>query len=200
MTDTEPEVPPPIVPGVARALSPLVRRIAVDEAGVAGANTYLVGIDEIVVIDPGADIAAHLDAIAGCGGDRVKWIITTGAVPDGGAAGLRARTGAEILAVPGIGPDDADGELPIGGTLLGTEFRLTVVDAVGLTEPRVAFLLEEERLIFTGDWLDDDTEVVDPEARAEALRSMRKARLRAVAPVRGPLVEPAAELIARLTS
>ena len=30
-----------------------------------GTNTYLVGIDEIVVIDPGPDDEAHLDAIAG---------------------------------------------------------------------------------------------------------------------------------------
>lgn len=200
MTDTEPEVPPPIVPGVARALSPLVRRIAVDEAGVAGANTYLVGIDEIVVIDPGADVAAHLDAIAGCGGDRVRWIITTGAVPTDGAAGLKARTGAEVLSVPGVGPAGADEELAHGDTLLGTEFRLTVVDAAGLAEPRAAFLLEEERLLFTGDWLDDDAPVVDAEARAEALRGLRKARLRALAPVRGQLVEPAADVVGRLTS
>lgn len=200
MTDTEPEVPPPIVPGVARALSPLVRRIAVDEAGAPGTNTYLVGIDEIVVIDPGADVADHLDAIAGCGGDRIRWIVTTGAVPTDGAAGLRDRTGAEILAAPGVGPPGADEELAHGDTLLGTEFRLTVIDGAGLAEPRAAFLLEEERLLFTGDWLDDGAPVTDPEARAAALRSLRPGRLRALAPVRGQLVEPAAEAVARLTS
>ena len=42
-----------------------------------GTNTYLVGIDEIVVIDPGPDDPAHLDAIAGCGGDRIRWIVCT---------------------------------------------------------------------------------------------------------------------------
>ena len=42
-----------------------------------GTNTYLVGIDEIAVIDPGPDDASHLDAVAACGGDRIRWILVT---------------------------------------------------------------------------------------------------------------------------
>ena len=52
----EPIPLPPITPGVARALSPLVRRIANKCEGDSedpGLNTYLIGIDEIVIIDPG---------------------------------------------------------------------------------------------------------------------------------------------------
>ena len=57
-----------------------------------GTNTYLVGIDEIVVIDPGPDDAGHLDAIAGCGGDRIRWIVCTHTHIDHfpGVAGLKA--------------------------------------------------------------------------------------------------------------
>ena len=50
------DVPKPIVYGVASALSPMVRRIVARNAGIMtgpGTNTYLVGIDEIAVIDPG---------------------------------------------------------------------------------------------------------------------------------------------------
>src|SRR3546814_16866925 len=65
-----------------------------------GTNTYLVGIDEIVVVDPGPDIDSHLDAIAGCGGDRISWIACTHTHQDHSpvAAGLNARTAAEVLA------------------------------------------------------------------------------------------------------
>src|SRR3546814_11537501 len=107
MTDptAEPEVhePKPIVHGVASALSPLVRRIVAPNPSMMtgpGTNTYLVGIDEIVVVDPGPDIDSHLDAIAGCGGDRIRWIACTHTHQDHspGVAGLKSRTGAAVLA------------------------------------------------------------------------------------------------------
>jgi glyoxylase-like metal-dependent hydrolase (beta-lactamase superfamily II) len=189
--ETFDELPPPIVPGVARALSPLVRRIALDVGGAAGPNTYLVGIDEIAVIDPGPANAAHLDAVAGCGGDRVRWILTTGAGDSSGAAKLAKATGAEILAVDGIGPKGASGKLAVGDTVLGTEFRLTVLDAPGVAEPRVLFFLEEERVVFAGDYLDVEPppEITDPEAYREAVTSLRRLRLRGIAPAAGHLVE-----------
>ena len=100
--------PKPLVPEVASALSPLVRRIVCNNPGMMtgpGTNTYLVGVDEIVVVDPGPDDAAHLDAIAGCGGDAIRWIVCTHTHPDHspGAAGLKARTGAEVLAFDDAG-------------------------------------------------------------------------------------------------
>src|SRR4029078_12168697 len=94
--------PPPLVPGVARALSPLVRRIVAPNPGIMtgpGTNTYLVGIDEIAVIDPGPDDETHLDAVAACGGDRIRWILVTHTHQDHspGVGGLKERTGAEVL-------------------------------------------------------------------------------------------------------
>src|SRR5438270_3271830 len=92
-----------LTPGVACALSPLVRRVLAPNPGVMtgpGTNTYLVGVDEIAVIDPGPDDADHLDAIAACGGDRIRWIVVTHHHSDHapGAAGLHQRTGAPVLA------------------------------------------------------------------------------------------------------
>ena len=101
--DEEAPAPPPLVPGVARALSPLVRRIVAPNPGKmtgAGTNTYLVGIDEIAVIDPGPVDDSHLEAVTGCGGDRIRWILCTHTHPDHapGAAALKEATGAEVLA------------------------------------------------------------------------------------------------------
>ncbi|MDZ7679485.1 MAG: hypothetical protein U5K29_13160 [Acidimicrobiales bacterium] len=180
MTDDTVDLPTPIVPGVARALSPLVRRIAVDLDGTAGPNTYLIGIDEIAVIDPGPDLDQHLDAIAGCGGDRIRWILTTGTGDQAGIKGLRARTDALVLTVDGIGPADADEMVGEDHTILGTEFRLVTMPAPG-GEPRAMFLLEEERVLFGG----DAVAALDEELLADR----RLKRLRAVAPAEGQLIE-----------
>lgn len=194
------DVPPPIVPEVARALSPLVRRIALDVGGAAGPNTYLVGIDEIVVIDPGPDVADHRDAIAGCGGDRVRWIVCTGAVDASGAALLAAATGAELVAVDGVGADGATSTMAPGDTILGTEFRLTVLDAPGVARPRACFFLEEERVVFAGDYLDVDPapEIVDAESYTAAVASLRRRRLRGIAPAEGHLIEDPLARIAEI--
>ena len=191
------EVPPPIVPGVARALSPLVRRIALDVGGAAGPNTYLVGIDEIAVIDPGPETADHLDAVAGCGGDRLRWILTTGASDASGAAKLAKLSGAEVVAVDGVGPDGASERMSVGDTVLGTEFRLTVLGAPGVRSPRACFLLEEERVLFAGDYLDvdDGPEITDAASYREAVGALRRKRLRGIAPVAGHLIEDPAALI-----
>lgn len=178
MTDDVVDLPPPIVPGVARALSPLVRRIAVDLDGEVGPNTYLVGIDEIAVIDPGPDLAHHLDAIAGCGGDRIRWILSTGSGDQRGTVGLAKRTGAEVVAIADVAVDGADTTEPDGFTVLGTEFRL-VASAISTPDgPRVVFFLEEERVLFAG----DAREHVD-------LTQRQYKRLRAIAPAEGQLIE-----------
>src|SRR5918999_3239767 len=92
-----------LIRGVPRALSPLVRRILAPNPGVMtgpGTNTYLVGIDEVAVIDPGPEDEEHLRAILGCGGDRIRWVLCTHTHPDHStlARTLAERTGADVLA------------------------------------------------------------------------------------------------------
>src|SRR3954452_7436387 len=107
-------------PGVASAISPLVRRIVAPNAGpltLGGSNSYLVGVDEIVVLDPGPDDAGHVDAIVGCGGGRTRWTAVPPGHADhaGGAAALAAATGADVV-------DPATVEDGFG--IEATEFRL----------------------------------------------------------------------------
>ncbi|MDQ6724590.1 MAG: MBL fold metallo-hydrolase [Actinomycetota bacterium] len=191
-------------PGVASAISPLVRRIVGPNGGPLtgpGTNTYLVGVDEIVVVDPGPDEAAHVDAIVGCGGDRIRWIALTHSHHDHAAAAatLAARTGAELLAFPAVGE---------GFELEATEFRLLAMHTPGHSSDHLCFLLEEERMLFTGDTLvDGSTVMIAPPdgdmaaylASLERLAS-RRLRLRSIAPGHGALVDdPAARLAAYLS-
>lgn len=202
MTDLTPDVP--------SALSPLVRRVVADNPSPMtgpGTNTYLVGIDEVAVIDPGPADTKHTDAIVGGAmKDRVRWILLTHTHPDHapGAIRLAKVTGAEILGWSRrekvVRVDRAIGE---GDTIDGTEFRLEVLHTPGHAPNHLCFLLDEERVLFTGDTvLGGMFSVVSPAtggdmtqylATLDRLRRIR--RLRAIAPGHGDLVtEPKARL------
>ncbi len=188
-----------IVPEVPRALSPLVRRITADNPGVftgPGTNTYLVGIDEIVVIDPGPADDAHLDTIAACGGDRIHWIALTHTHEDHspGAAGLIERTGAELIGFASDDEHTMDRTFGDGDTLEGTEFRLEAVHTPGHASNHLCWLLPNERLLFSGDHLMEGSTVViaPPDGHMatylDSLRKVRNLRLRAIAPGHGHLI------------
>ncbi len=191
MSVTEEPAPlPPIVPGVARALSPLVRRIASeDENGEPGLNTYLVGIDEIVIVDPGPADSDHLDVLCGCGGDRIRWIVLTDPDPSnsGGAQRLKERTGAELVAPPGF--DGADDVLGDGYKIDATEFRMTAVAIDDGADGRFSFVLEQERTLLAGNHV-NETEM--PDALPAKVKSYR---IKSIAPGRGQYIENASIIL-----
>ncbi|MEJ7844360.1 MAG: MBL fold metallo-hydrolase [Acidimicrobiales bacterium] len=213
----DPDAPPPplapLVAGVASALSPLARRILAPNPGAMtgpGTNTYLVGIDEVAVIDPGPDDDGHLDAIIGCGGDRIRWIVCTHTHADHApaAARLAERTGAEVLAHSSRGGLRIDAALADGDAVEGTEFRLRAVHTPGHASDHLCYLLEQERLLFSGDHVMEGSTVVivppdgDMAAYLDSLRRLLdlRPRLRAIAPGHGRLIEdPAAAIGAYLT-
>lgn len=198
----------PIVAEVASALSPMVRRITAGNPGMMtgpGTNTYLVGIDEIAVIDPGPDDDVHLDAIAGCGGDRIRWILCTHTHADHspGAAGLKARTGADVLAFDSRDGLEVDRTLGDGDTVDGTEFTLRALHTPGHASNHLCYVLEGERSLFSGDHVMEGSTVVisppdgDMAAYLESLERLRhlRPRLKAIAPGHGLLIgDPAAKL------
>jgi len=206
VTDDEVPAPEPLVPGVARALSPMVRRIVAPNPGLytgPGTNTYLVGIDEIVVVDPAVDDPSHLDAIIGCGGDRIRWIAVTHTHVDHatGAAALAERTGAGVL---GFGAKDGfkpDRRLRDGDVVDSTEFRLRAIHTPGHASNHLCYLVEEERMLLSGDHINSSATVVirppdgDMVAYLDSLAALRKLRLRSIAPGHGHLIDKPADTI-----
>lgn len=194
-----------LTPGVASALSPLVRRIVAPNPSMMtgpGTNTYLVGIDEVAVIDPGPDDPSHIDAIVGASmQERVRWVLLTHTHIDHapGAARLREITGAEILAfAPEVDGVEVDGRLADGDTVEGTEFGLDAIHTPGHADDHLCFLLEEERVLFTGDHIMQGTTVIvsDMAAYMESLERLRKLRRVArICPGHGEVIEDVAGVL-----
>jgi len=95
--------------GEARELRPGIRRIVANNPGpftFKGTNTYLVGTDQIAVIDPGPDDTEHLNAVLEAAGDgKISHIILTHTHRDhcDGLDALKRATGAETWAMAGEG-------------------------------------------------------------------------------------------------
>lgn len=201
----------PIVPGELVEVSPLVRRLTAPNPGMMtgpGTNTYLVGASQLALIDPGPDDAAHLAAMLGAVGDRLRWILCTHTHRDHspGARALKAATGAEVIgmrAPPHDNQDTAfapDREFAHEDVLDCGEFTLRAIHTPGHASNHLCYLLDGEKLLFTGDHIMQGSTVVinppdgDMVAYLKSLESLLALDIARVAPGHGhPIEAPHAE-------
>lgn len=157
--------------GVVEALSSRVRRIVAPNPGPMtgpGTNTYIVGETDLVVIDPGPAVNAHIEAILDCVGDRLRVIACTHTHPDHspGAAVLAKATGAAL--VGRVSEDDRHQDLtfqpdvPIEDDeqVAGEGWTLRAIRTPGHVDNHVCYLLEEEGMVFAGDHIMNGSTVV----------------------------------------
>ncbi|HXK53109.1 MAG TPA: MBL fold metallo-hydrolase [Hyphomicrobiales bacterium] len=167
-----------ITHGVADRLSPLVRRIVAPNPShftFMGTCSYIVGHGEVAVIDPGPDDESHIDAllrVLAARNERVSHILVTHTHKDHspGARLLKKRTGAPVYAQgrhgAGIGAApsgspalDAGGDMEFdpdirvghGEVIEGEGFALECVFTPGHTSNHMAFALNQEGALFSGD-------------------------------------------------
>lgn len=190
------------MPDVAVDVAVGVRRMLCDNPSMMtgpGTNTYLVGEREIAVIDPGPVDDRHVDAIVDAGGGRIRWILCTHTHPDHspGAAELRRRTGAEVLAYSDSDGLVCDRHLADGDRLVAGDFGLSALHTPGHASNHLCFLLEGERMLFAGDHvMDGSTVVISPPDgdMADYLASVERLLalgdgLATIAPAHGHLIE-----------
>ena len=177
-----------------------------------GTNTYVVGTDRPVVIDPGCDDADHLARILAVAGHGIDRILCTHSHPDHspGAAWLREHTGARVYGQPA--PDDGhqdstyapDGGLVDGERIAAGEDTLRALHTPGHASNHVCLLHEQAMLLFTGDHLMSGSTVIiippDGSMRAylDSLRQLRELPLEALAPGHGAVMPNALAEIDRV--
>ena len=205
-----------IVPGKVVQLNDLVRRITAPNPGMMtgpGTNTYVIGTDKLALIDPGPVSDTHLSAMLDAVGKRLKWILCTHTHLDHspGAKALKQETGAEIIGfgkVPDDGRQDTafspDRVLREGDVLATKEFRLRAVHTPGHASNHLCYLLEEQKLLFTGDHIMQGSTVVisppdgDMTVYLASLERLLALDLAALAPGHGHLIEKPHDEVRRL--
>ena len=204
-----------IIPGVVVRLTEGIVRITAPNPGVMtgpGTNSYIVGEGDLAVIDPGPAIDAHVDALRAVVGTRLKWILCTHTHLDHSPAAraLKEATGAKIAGrvcaqdgrqdadfIPDRGLGDGD-SIAIGGA------TLRAVHTPGHASNHLCYLLEEQKLLFTGDHVMQGSTVVisppdgDMQAYFASLEKLLELNLDALAPGHGHLIETPHEEVRRL--
>jgi glyoxylase-like metal-dependent hydrolase (beta-lactamase superfamily II) len=194
-----------IVPGVAVTVAPGVVRLTAPNPGIMtgpGTNSYIVGTSELALIDPGPAIESHIAALREAVGNRLKWIVCTHTHLDHSpaAAALKASTGAPIVgrAAEQDGRQDGDfiaDRVPEEGDLIRVDgATLRAVQTPGHVSNHVCYLLEEQKLLFTGDHVMQGSTVVisppggDMQAYLTSLEKLLALDLAAFAPGHGHLI------------
>jgi glyoxylase-like metal-dependent hydrolase (beta-lactamase superfamily II) len=140
-------------------LAPRICRLTAPNPSVMtgpGTNTYLVGEQELVVIDPGPADDAHLDAIAAAAESygHIRAIVVTHHHSDHapGAKGLSERCGAPVLGWGDVGGFVADRHISDGSVVSEGDLALRAVHTPGHASDHLCFFVEEPaKLLFSGD-------------------------------------------------
>ena len=148
----------------AASLAPGIRRLLAPNPGMMtgpGTNTWLLGEREVVVVDPGPNVPAHLDAIRLAAGTApIVGVWLTHAHPDHALAvgPLVAATGAAYAAWPVPAPTYPIAGLPAPTRALADGDRLVVdgatweaIHAPGHASDHVCFFRAADGALLTGD-------------------------------------------------
>jgi glyoxylase-like metal-dependent hydrolase (beta-lactamase superfamily II) len=160
----------PVLPyGKVETVLPDVRRVIANNPGPLterGTNTWIVGHDELVVIDPGPDDPAHLTALLqATARARIAAVLITHTHADhyGNASAFAQATGAQTFgfgphptnaaqgdgrSAPGFCPDHL---LPDGARLDCGGMQLLALHTPGHCSTHLCFAREQDGLLFTGD-------------------------------------------------
>jgi glyoxylase-like metal-dependent hydrolase (beta-lactamase superfamily II) len=161
-----------LVAGEPKRLDRWVTRLIAPNPGLMtgpGTNTYILGGEGggKAVLDPGPAIDSHIEKILSF--KNLKWIVCTHTHLDHSpaAAAIKAATGAQILGRPAPAGQDAsfkpDFVVENGQRIDLGEISLRAIHTPGHASNHLCYLLEQTKMLFTGDHvMQGSTVVINP--------------------------------------
>ena len=188
-----------ITPGKPKRLDRWVTRVTAPNPGVMtgpGTNSYIVG--GVALIDPGPAIDSHIERLLEFKG--VKHILCTHTHLDHSpaAAAIKAATGAQVFGRPAPAGQDAtfkpDVIVENGQRIDLGEITLRAIHTPGHASNHLCYMLEETRMLFTGDHVMQGSTVVinppdgDMRAYLDSLERLLGEDIAIIAPGHGYLI------------
>lgn len=150
----------------------LIKKITANNGGVFtgnGTNTYLIGSDDITLIDPGPNDAEHIEKILSLGGDKIKRILVTHTHKDHSPAALPISKKLNIPMFGRLVDRDSEWEdetfapdtvLSHGDIISTNEYTLETIHSPGHASNHLCFYLKDQKCLLTGDHIMDGSTVV----------------------------------------
>jgi glyoxylase-like metal-dependent hydrolase (beta-lactamase superfamily II) len=192
-------------------------RVTADNGSVMtgpGTNSYFVGDPggPCALIDPGPDDPAHVSALLAAAPGPITRILVTHTHKDHSPAAqaMHAATGAPLFGRVADHPEWQDAAFKPDAVLahgervvLGNDCTLRVVHTPGHASNHLCYLLDQEKLLFTGDHLMQGSTVVinppdgDMQAYLQSLRALLDLDLKWLAPGHGFLIDQPHQVVNR---
>lgn len=197
-------------------LSPLIRRVVADNPGpftYTGTGVYIVGTDEVCVIDPGPATPKHMAALdAALEGLKVTHVLLTHHHADHSplAAPLAEKHGCKVYGKSLRASQSGKGENPLeagndssfnpdieindGDIISGKDWTIEALHTPGHTSNHICYALREENLLFSGDHIMGwSTSVVSPPDGdmgdyLESLQRVLECNFDTIWPTHGPAI------------
>jgi glyoxylase-like metal-dependent hydrolase (beta-lactamase superfamily II) len=150
----------------------LVTKITAPNPGIftgGGTNTYLIGREDVTLVDPGPNISEHIDEIINTADGKIKRILVTHTHTDHSPAALPLS---KLLDIPTYGRL-VDGEstwedetfipdivLSDKDILETEEYTIEVIHTPGHASNHLCFLIRDIKCLLTGDHIMDGSTVV----------------------------------------
>ena len=185
----------------------LIKKITANNGGVFtgnGTNTYLIGSDDITLIDPGPNDAEHIEKILSLGGDKIKRILVTHTHKDHSPAALPISKKLNIPMFGRLVDRDSEWEdetfvpdvvLNHGDTISTNEYSLETIHTPGHASNHLCFYMKDIKCLLTGDHIMDGSTVViaPPDGNMkqyiDSLELLKEIDLKFIAPGHGNVLE-----------